>query len=101
MYSIDNCKLVEINRLSPASMEYYVSIIDVFGARGMYHFAKKSDAKKCAQALRKYVLDLFDKASEADKKEAVRLLKEYEYKNIEDYKYLIDNSKSDIYLEYV
>ena len=53
--NIEDYQLVEINRLSPASMEYYVSIIDVFGHRGLYHHVKKSDAITHAKILKKGV----------------------------------------------
>ena len=97
----DDLKIVMVTRTSPASMEYYVQIIPVFGARPMYHFEKKSDALFHANALKSSFKEFWEKATEEERITAIKLISDFEYKTESDFKYLIDNKKSDIFHTYI
>jgi hypothetical protein len=97
----DDLKIVMVTRTSPASMEYYVQIIPVFGARPMYHFEKKSDALFHANGLKASFKEFWVKATEEQRIKALELIEDFTYDTEEDYKHLIDNRKTDIFHTYI
>lgn len=86
-------KVVKIDRTSPMSMEYYVQVIKVFGARPMYHFEKKSDALLMAKALKDNLINTFNDSTKEEQNKAFELLKEYDYSD--------ESKKSDMFVGYV
>jgi hypothetical protein len=97
----DNLKIVMVTRTSPTDMEYYVQIIPIFGAHSMYHFKKKSQAIFHANALKSSFKDSWIKATEDERLKALKLIEDFNYETVEDYKHLIENRKTDIFHTYI
>ena len=90
---IEDSKIVKIDRTSPMSMEYYVQVIDIFGARPMYHFEKKKDAIELAEALKNMIVSHFHKATKEDQSKAIKLLSEYDYSDV--------SKKREMFIDYI
>jgi len=79
MSQLDDYQVVKVDRSSDMSLEYYVQVLSIFGARPMYHFEKRKEAKVMAEALKSYMTMQFNNATEDDQKKAIQLLEAYEY----------------------
>lgn len=90
---LDDYKVVKIDRTSPCSMEYYVQVIHIFGARPMYHFETRKDAVDAAKEIKKHIARLYDAEPVDNQDKAIKLLKEYSYSD--------ENKKRDMEVFYV